>query len=130
MAASPADSPRIRTGDVDDNGRIDLDDILLVMAAFSSSEPCEPPCLADICCCGPYVLDLDDLVAVLQAFSGATVICPPMECPRPAARIRVECENADGELELVERNADGATTVLGGQRCVYTSVPPAAEPGD
>lgn len=83
MDMSPADpAPSGRTGDVNGDGVVDVDDILAVMAVFSR-ESCESPCPEDICCCGPHLLDLDDLVAVLRAFSGETVICPPVECAKP-----------------------------------------------
>ena len=119
----------IRNGDVNGDGRIELDDILLVMRAFSSPDECPPPCLEDICCCGPHVVELDDLLAVLLASSGETVFCPPVECVEPEVRIHVECENADGVLVPIERNADGEYTVFEGQRCEYSAVP-AAEPGE
>ena len=125
---TPAE-PVARTADINGDGRVELDDILLVIHAFKSEDDCESPCLADICCCGPHVIDLDDILAVLTAMTGETVICPPIECVTPSKQISVECENADGVLVPVEPNADGEIAIMEDQRCVYTAVP-AAEPGD
>ena len=66
-------------GDVDDDGRVDLDDVLCVLNGFAQSYTNCPLAFVDIVPCGggDGVVDIDDVNAVLDAFSGLA------HCPDP-----------------------------------------------
>lgn len=74
-------------GDVFPGGQgncvVDIDDILYLLAAFASPDPCTQfpgsnivPCDQP---CEEGVVDIDDLLSVLQAFAGV------YSCPHPCA---------------------------------------------
>jgi hypothetical protein len=92
--------------DVDGSGTVDVDDILAVLAAYSL-ESCPPPCLADICCCGPANVDLDDIRAAMLAFSGEMEICPVCERspPQPFSTGMERC--VDGIWVPIPWHVDG-----------------------
>lgn len=110
-----------RTADVNEDGQIDLDDILWVMAAFRAEQPRPHPCPEDICCCGPHVVDLDDLLAVMAAVSGKTEICAERDCPQPPPMsLGVEVFE-DGGWVRVARHADRTFHIQAGQRMRYVA---------
>lgn len=64
-------------GDIDGSGVIDVDDIVILLNAFSGGyihEADQLPCAAD------NLLDIDDILAVLTAFAGDSYPCPS-PCP-------------------------------------------------
>lgn len=122
----PPDLPR--TADVNDDGRVELDDILLVLRAFSSLDECETPCPEDICCSGEHRIDLDDILAVLAAARGETDICP--RCGPPTQAVTEVFEVfLDGRWVRAKPAHDGTHYVTKDMewRCRRL---PAAEPGD
>lgn len=120
--------------DVTGNGNVDLDDILVVLSAFSS-DPCpwstdcmvDPNCPQDVCFCrrdGTHVVDLDDILAVLTAFSNFPEggrqdgICPF----RGDRAIMIEKEVAEDEWVLAVKNEQGHWVVDEGQQTRWSVV--------
>lgn len=113
--------PSRPNADVNRDGVIELDDILLVLAAFSAEE-CEYPCPEDICCSGEHRIDLEDIIAVLKASSGETDICP--RCAPPTEVFEVFLDDRwvpAGPAPGGVRHVDAGTV----WRC--RPLPPAAE---
>jgi hypothetical protein len=64
------------TADVDQNGRIDIDDLLLVINSWGS--PCTGSCAGDIhpsICGGNGSVDIDDLLVVINAWGATYTTC-------------------------------------------------------
>jgi hypothetical protein len=88
-------------GDIDQNGRLDIDDILAIVNGWGSCPGGGAPCPADIhpsVCSGNGSVDIDDLLQVINAWGDSY----PNGCAEP--------EEIDvGELESVTDCMDAAT---------------------
>ena len=66
-------------GDLNNDGLIDLDDLLCTLAGFADMADCPS---ADLFPCGGnHVIDTDDVLAVLDAFAGVPICPSPCLCP-------------------------------------------------
>jgi hypothetical protein len=80
--------------DANNNGAVDLDDVLLTLAAFSGGiDPQDLPTVDSAPCAPDGAVDLDDLLTALTAFAGAEPNCPLVCLPGACCFLNSTCRD-------------------------------------
>lgn len=100
------DCTRADYGDINNNGVINLDDILCVLQGFAGDHDCAPLSAQDIFPCSPSTgpigdgfVNLSDILAMLHAFSGtSTCVGPCISCTNNQAPIANGGPDLNGQV--------------------------------